>query len=145
MLFFVAVEKELTIVNVRCRKLAHTASMGDMLQTEKNQEILIRRYVSVCNEAISVNRQRFPFKQIFEAAKQAEEGHKIEVSVSGSSESYVFQIKGDAIVYERHSACDDCQCVRKWVAPESYLMAVISEPDTYIKNPAHLDWGWLYD
>lgn len=112
-----------------------------------NSDYAIRSYVNICNRALSLNKHRFPFKQILGAAKTAEKGKKIEVNIAGATaiESYVFQIEGDQIIVTPHSQCDDCQCDRKWHIEWHYLENVLKDPASYIQNPAKINWDWIYD
>lgn len=115
------------------------------LVLERND--LINRYVSVCNEALLENRDRFPFKQILGAAKKNEKNHSVEVWVrgGGAHSLYVFRLRDDGIVASSHDDCDGCACVRSWDVSAAYLEDVVRDPQTYIDNPAKLDWEWMYD
>lgn len=113
----------------------------------ENCDDLITRYLDVCNRALALNKDRFPFKQILGAARSAECDRVIEVDVMDSQpkQSYVMSIYHDRVVAVPHGECCDCQCDRTWCVTVSYLEEVVLRPDIYIQNPAKIDWGWMYD
>ncbi len=108
---------------------------------------LIKRYIDVCNRAIMLNHDRFPFKQILGAAKNAEGSKIIEVRIKEGSPdlSYAMTFDQEGLVARPHSTCTECQCDRKWGVSKSYLEDVTKNPEDYIQNPAKLDWEWMYD
>ena len=108
---------------------------------------LVERYVDVCNRALDLNKDRFPFKQILGAAQVSEKESMIEVDVIDAvvEHSYAMTIKAGRIVVKPHGDCDDCGCDRKWPVTLSYLRDVVENPDAHISNPAIIDWGWIYD
>ena len=110
-------------------------------------DLLIKSYVDVCNQALAAHSNKFPFKQILGAASQADRGKKIEVSLFGDGEgsSYVFTMEGSRIHVTPHGGCHNCNCDRKWQIEKEYLEQVKKDPMTYIQNPAKINWEWLYD
>lgn len=121
-------------------------SVGAIISNRSDKESLIKAYVDVCNRAISLNRDRFPFKQILGAARAAEKGRIIEVRIQEwpKRNSFIFKIENDLILAELHSACGNCKCDRIWAVGEQYLKRVAGNPDPYIANPALIDWSWMY-
>ena len=107
---------------------------------------LMERYVDICNQALLQNKERFPFKQILGAAKNAEQEKPIEVVIVDTVplEAYVFRLKENGVTVQPHAACDNCECVRSWNTNMSYLKGVTKDPQSYIQNPAKLDWEWMY-
>lgn len=112
-----------------------------------NSDYAIKSYVNICNKALSLNKDRFPFKQILGAAKKSETGKKIEVQIAGDSsiDSYVFSIENNQIIVSPHSSCEKCDCDRSWHLEWPYLQEVLKNPDSYIQNPAKINWDWIYD
>lgn len=108
---------------------------------------LMQRYLDVCNQAMALNKDRFPFKQILSAAKASECGKIIEVHVVEGlpGASYAMTFGSDGLVFEPHSACSDCNCDREWSVSKGYLEDVAKNPEYYIRNPARIDWEWMYD
>lgn len=107
---------------------------------------LIEQYVHVCNQALLLNRDRFPFKQILGAARVAEKGCVVEVSIADDPllESFVFELRGSGIVVRAHGDCPDCDCDREWSVSSTYLKCVANNPQSFIENPAKIDWEWMY-
>ena len=108
---------------------------------------LMKRYLEVCNQALTLNKDRFPFKQILGAAQQSEDGKVIEVTILGDlrSESYAMTFDKQGLVAKPHASCDDCKCDRVWSVNQDYLEDVAKDPESYIQNPAKIDWEWMYD
>ena len=101
---------ELTWVNLDFFIVWHALCM-EAIRASYDDDDLMQRYLDVCNQALSKNKDRFPFKQILGAAQDAERERKIEVIVSGSLSGarYVMNIDGDYIVAAPHGDCADCQ------------------------------------
>lgn len=112
-----------------------------------DENLLIKRYFEICNTALRLNKNRFPYKQILGAAAAKGAGEKVEMRLSGDAGApvYVVFIQNDSIIAKPHGVCGDCNCVRTWNVDTGYLQSVIAQPDLYIKNPAKIDWAWMYD
>jgi len=112
-----------------------------------NHDLLIECYVDICNRALELNKDRFPFQQILGAAREVETGRLIEVDIVDATPkaSYVMHIEGDSIVTKAHGDCDDCNCDRLWPVTTQYLKTVVQNPDIHISNPAKINWEWMYD
>lgn len=108
---------------------------------------LMKRYLDVCNQAMALNKDRFPFKQILGAAKASECGKVIEVRILDDvpGMSYAMTFNQDGLVAKPHGDCDDCNCDREWNVSIAYLEEVAQNPTRYIQNPARINWEWLYD
>ncbi|MGH1399423.1 MAG: hypothetical protein ACRBCT_09440 [Alphaproteobacteria bacterium] len=108
---------------------------------------LVQGYAEVCCDAMQANRDRFPFKQILGAARDALRSDPVHVVVKGRAarEDYVFCVSAEGIVVRAHGDCPSCECVRSWVADVDYLRAVVEDSEGYVENPARLNWEWLYD
>ncbi len=106
---------------------------------------LIRHYVDICNEALTLNAGRFPFKQILGAAKTSGYNKPTEVHVfhDFNCEKYIFRLNENGIQVEPCNACDNRNGIRTWNVHKEYLDDVTREPATYIQNPAKLNWEWL--
>lgn len=108
---------------------------------------LINRYVHVCNQALLLNKNRFPFKQILGAAQISERGRVVEVNIEDiiPRESFIFQLKKKGIIARPHGECLNCNCERTWNVRRAYLEQVTDDPQSFIQNPAKIDWEWMYD
>lgn len=107
---------------------------------------IIERYVSICNVALDRNSERFPFKQILDAAEKTSHGRMIEVEISDWPEigTYVFTLSKGRIKAEKHDCGGECKCDGKLDFKKSYLEDVIRNAGVYIDNPAKINWDWLY-
>lgn len=121
--------------------------LGSMAAAVSDYDSLIERYLDVCNQALSLNKNRFPFKQILGAAQKSEYGKIIEVNIIGSSPSVSYAMKFDpkGLVAKPHTDCRPCQCDRTWFVSADYLKDVARNPKSYIQNPAKINWEWMYD
>ncbi len=113
-----------------------------------NKFELFQRYLEICNHALEVNKNRFPFKQILEAAQKADNSapRLVEVSIIEDHPVEKFAIlldKNTRVVGKKHENCDNCQCQGEWRITQSYLEDVVNNPDAYISNPAKIDWEWI--
>jgi len=108
---------------------------------------LINTYVHVCNQALLQNKDRFPFKQILGAVREAEKGCVVEVNVCGASPSgsFVFSLDERGVLAGPHGDCLDCDCDRTWNVSKAYLEEVARHPQSFIQNPAKINWEWMYD
>jgi len=108
---------------------------------------LIQDYVGVCNQAIEENANRFPFQQILGAAREMNTAQEIEVNILdwGHKETYVFVMGRKGLSVKSHDECGACSCVRSWSVSKDYLEQVAEESNSYIKNPAKMNWDWMYD
>jgi len=108
---------------------------------------LFQRYLDVCNRALDMNKDKFPFKQILLPVQLSQSSKTIEVSIIDDlpKDSYTLTVNGHHLVGNIHGQCANCKCDGKWRIHKSYLEDVIRHPDEYIQNPAKIDWEWLIE
>ncbi len=106
---------------------------------------LFTRYVDICNQAILLNKDRFPFKQILGAGEKAGKGQVIEVHLEDGKDQmrFALEIQKGLLTAKAHSACEKCNCTGNWSVTRNYIEEVVADPDPYIMNPAKIDWGWM--
>jgi len=111
--------------------------------SQKTVSNLLDKYVRVCNEALFQNKDRFPFKQILGSVRRTEADKMIEVKVENAPDisDHIFKIHDDQVIVMTHS---ECECERSWSVSKKYLENVVHNPQTYINNPALIDWDWMY-
>jgi hypothetical protein len=118
----------------------------DNTKTDTQESDLFSRYLEVCNRAIAANGDRFPFKQILGAAQKSQTSKNVEVCIIDDhpEASFVIHLDDGKVSAQSHSACKNCNCKGQWRVARSYLEDVIQNPDEYIRNPAKIDWEWMY-
>lgn len=106
---------------------------------------LFQRYLEVCNQALEMNKDKFPFKQILLPLKSANPAKAVEVSIIDDHpvDRYTLTVNGEKLVGEIAKPCANCGCGGAWRIQKSYLEDVIAHPEDYINNPAKIDWEWL--
>lgn len=116
--------------------------MADMSEYEE----VFKRYLTVCNQAIEANKERFPFKQILLAARERNKDRIVEVEVFDTRplETYALYWGPSGALFKRHENCENCECDAKWRVSLNYLKQVTKNPQLYVSNPAMIDWEWLY-
>lgn len=131
------------VVNFIVIKISQNVEMNVI---NLNKPELLEAYVAICNTALLRNCERFPFKQILEAASNSARGRLVEVEIkdSAAKKKYIFTIENGRIVSKEHDECGECECDDNWLIPQSYINDVVENPDDYINNPARIDWSWLY-
>lgn len=107
----------------------------------------LRQYISICNNVIACNRQRFPFAQIWRALEDKLDGKPLEFVVARHEEDghqWAVFLEGEIRVVEGSEASlGPVKAGTKKVAL-SYLKAVLDDPSRYIANPALIDWDWVF-
>ncbi len=83
--------------------------MNDDYKNCTDYDDLMRRYLDTCNKALLHNKNRFPFKRIFDAAKNAEAGRMTEVKIAEYEPTFVVYIANDMIAFDRHDPCGSCE------------------------------------
>ena len=114
---------------------------------QMDDSTLFDRYLEICNQALLLNKDRFPFKQILGAGAKAGQNHLYDVRIENALEKGCFsmmlhdgRLQAQAM---QDKGCAGCCCSDKWRVTRQYLEEVVSRPDEYIVNPAKLDWGWM--
>lgn len=108
---------------------------------------LFEQYLAVCNQAIALNAERTPFKEIWAGVRRLGIDKSITVSVIDDkfTPQFSLSLNGDLIIVknEKNMCRTDCPCTAQWRVRKSYLLDVIENPQIYIRNPAMIDWEWL--
>ena len=119
--------------------------MKNVVEAERDM-VLFQNYIEVCNRALAANKDRFPFKQILEAAQGRAVSPLVDVCVIDdiAEPKFTLHIERRKIIAEKHGPAETCACEAKWSIRKSYLEDVVNHPEEYIKNPALIDWDWMY-
>ncbi len=105
-------------------------------------EQLFKAYLDICNRALAQHWGEFPYKQIWNAAKQAVGERSVQVAVYDDEPKTQFELRleDDHLEASSEKEANDAPV---WRMNLSYLRQVVEHPDDYIHNPARLDWDWL--
>ena len=108
------------------------------------EEQLFLRYLEICNKALDCNKDKFPYKQIWQAAQKVLSDKNISLAIYDDHPKATY----DLSIHDNHidvvgknvkeEKSDDA-----WHVNMSYMEKVVSNPDEYIRNPAKIDWDWL--
>ncbi|MCD8526091.1 MAG: hypothetical protein LRY76_03045 [Alphaproteobacteria bacterium] len=106
---------------------------------------LFQKYIEICNKALNRNKDRFPYRHIWDTLRAGINGHPTKVYIVDDKPEATFtiQIENDHLAGQRNTACIHCSCKRQWHVLKSYMEDVVNNPDPYIENPAKLDWEWV--
>jgi len=110
---------------------------------KQNDEELLRQCIAVYNRALDQNRDRFPFKQVLGAAQLIGQNRDIRIDFAeGQQSSYAMIFDGKNLSLHEQAPAEHFNI--SWQVERSYLEEMLSHPQSYIDNPANLDWDWLY-
>lgn len=106
---------------------------------------IVHSYISICNQAIDLHRERFPFYQIWNAAEISSKGiiTKLKLHDVVPNLLYHIHVKHDEMSLISDRAVKDHDI--EWNVPLSYLSKIVELPEKYIQNPVLMDWGWFID
>lgn len=101
---------------------------------------LLESYVGVCNDVINANKNRFPYGEIWQAAEENLLGHCFQFEVTGkdilTSCPCIFHT-GRIFPIEANRACMTVRFTG------DYVKSVVEDPESYIQNPALINWSWM--
>lgn len=113
-----------------------------MGSASNKHEQLFRQYVEVCNRALEANKDKFPYKQLWDVTQAVMKDETIPVAIYDDQPKATYALRfkdhhidADAVEQELEE--------HPWHLNTSYLEEVVSHPDDYINNPAKIDWDWL--
>ena len=121
--------------------------MNDVPQsanTADEYERIFEMYLDVCNKALERNKDKFPFKEIWNArVKSLGQDSVLQCAVYDDRPKVIYSLKLTEdmkieIIKKESAVQEDV-----WPFKVSYLKHVIDNPEEYIEHPANLDWGWL--
>lgn len=116
-----------------------------MQTSEMTTSALFNQYIDVVNRALGENRDRFPYKQIFQASEKLARDRDIGVAVykgDPKSPHDWFTIRMDSGTFDvvEHGKGD---VDVTWKVNQDHLQNVVEEPQKYVAHPARLDLDWL--
>lgn len=114
------------------------APRGDPISEKE----LFQKYLDICNRALAANKDRFPYKQIWETSEKILREKTVPVAIYDDQPKAVYHLT----LHDNHIDTVDGSeqdVDHFWKMNISYLEKVTSHPEEYIRNPAKIDWDWL--
>lgn len=118
-----------------------------MTQQQSDHEALFNEYLRVCNAALECHKHCFPYNRILYQVEELLKDHAVQVAIYEEDEENpvkrhdMILLKGKLAVKAPHRP----YARRPWRLSRYFLEQVASNPDSYIHNPAQLNWKWLTD
>ena len=119
-------------------------SSENKIKDAAEYEQVFQKYLEICNRAIELNKNKFPYTEIWGARLKAlEDEIKIQAVVFDDRPkiSYLLRLTKDMkieIAEKKELPPEDA-----WPFTYQYLKRVVDHPQEYLENPARLEWGWL--
>lgn len=130
------------------------SDITDSPPPSSNWDALLKAYLDVCNQALRANHDKFPFNHIIKSAIKDQMTKPARVAIIDDAPQSIYQIalKEDRVACEKlappkkTNCAQPCSCDAEapaWIVSRRYMEDVINNPETYIQNPAKIDWDWL--
>lgn len=103
-------------------------------------DALFARYMEICNQALAAHGEEFPYKQIWEAARNTAGAGEVRVALSGGGMQKTYALRLRDKYVEAMRAHGQNPTFRFNL---HYVRKVVEHPQEYIDSPAMLNWGWL--
>lgn len=115
-----------------------------MKTSELSSTALFTEYVRVANQAIGQRKEKFPFKQLLDAADElVDEPVNVGIYKDDADHPhdwFTMEFNGETFDVAQHGKSDKGMT---WKVTQAYLENVVENSDEYIENPAKLDFDWL--
>jgi hypothetical protein len=118
-----------------------------------DQEDLFKKYITICNQALECNKDRFPYNKVLCRQEDTHASEPIRVQIINDMGQPEFHLKmhNGHISYDIshcQNSCSSCGggCGKQkafWTVKTSYLKDVVENAQDYIENPAKLNWEWI--
>ena len=110
-------------------------------------DTLFKEYVRICNAALEANKHCYPYDRVLIEIQDRLKAHTVRAAIYDADETKpeaVFEMFLDDKLIGAKTPHNP-HARHPWLISRKYLEAVAAHPDTYITNPASLDWRWLND
>jgi hypothetical protein len=115
--------------------------------TERRQDTvaLFTQALNVVNGALAKHQNTTPYKQILAASRKALGERRVGVAVYADDPGQPFDFFTVRFREGRLELVDHGKREPEltWKVSRSYLDEITRDPETYVENPAKLDWEWL--
>lgn len=111
-----------------------------MTETTNHYHALLQQYIAICNEALSRNKEVFPYNALCTALNHAA---PVQVAIFDDTPKGLFELSVDNTIIQAEDMSGSApihQVVRMNI---SDLQHIIQNREEYIKNPAKIDWKWI--
>ena len=107
---------------------------------------LFREYIRICNEALEANKDCYPYPRVMRQIEGRLCDHPVQVVIYDEHENqseavYDMVMEGQRLAIQPPHKKPPVK--HPWLVSRHYLEEVTQHPQTYISNPAQLDWKWL--
>lgn len=105
---------------------------------------IFERYLAICNQALDANKDKFPYKEIWQARSNIlDENNSLPCAVydAGPKATFILQFTKSLSIRLLNAVPADPK--EAWRFDYSFLRHVVDHSQEYIDQPAKLEWGWL--
>jgi hypothetical protein len=103
-------------------------------------------YLRVCNTAMDLHRDEFPFKQLIEIGDKLASNRRFGVGIykdDPASPHAYYTIEVNAGRLEIVARGKQPDTSMDWKVKQSYVEHVAADPTPYVEHPMKLDWDWV--
>lgn len=107
-------------------------------------EPLVQQYIAICNRALAANKDKFPFREIWETQwKRFGANNTLRCALYDDRPKLIYdlQLRPNIKIVIMPTASNSS--ADAWPFRISYLQEVCTHPDVYIEHPLRLNWRWL--
>ena len=102
--------------------------------------------LATMNAVIDANEDTMPYRLFFDASKKMDMELTMGVAIYKNDpdtlhDYYTIRYEGNRFELIDHGKQDGIDIC--WKVSEDYLQKLAENPETYINNPAKMDWDWL--
>lgn len=113
-----------------------------------SHQLLLLRYLEVCNHVMAANRHRFPYRQIWSAGEDARSGNPVLLLLlDGEVRAACVVRLGQAEIVAESILLAELETIKASLPYHTidmgYVLKVVSAPDLYVADPSQINWDWL--
>ena len=107
-------------------------------------ERVFHQYLEICNRAIELNKNKFPYTEIWGARlKELKEEMNVHAVVFDDRPKLAYKLRLTRDMKIEIAEKNELPPEDAWPFTYQYLKRVVDNPKKYLENPARLEWGWL--
>lgn len=115
--------------------------MGNIMH-HKDFSQLLSAYIHICNEALTKNKDNFPFNQLWQALKDKCQNRVVNIALIDDKPEPICSLsiaEAGVMICEAQKNTHHQDCHIKL----SHIKHVLENKEAYIKDPALIDWHWI--